>query len=234
MLIHDTWNFMCFSCIGTWLHVCIGMYQYMIHTWYIHENSCRPRMSGRSGTSAERLRRNRAPSVCFLNEIVAGPAKLFDFRAWMFDDNLRAGAFSCVFAPPQIPASYGPSSAGLVDIKRTEGISAHFRLVCYSHGVSNRDWVHARSWKLDCWGACSTRFNRSRQGIPEWAARGVLSFACILSKVDRLDARIDRIAKQQFDETIAFVTGLFKRNARGSPVDSYIVPRRNRKNLSWL
>ena len=55
--------------------------------------------------------------------------------------------------------------------------------------------------------------------IPNELARGVPSFACPVADVDRLDARTEWIAEQQFDETIAFVTGLLKRNARTKPVD---------------
>ena len=57
----------------------------------------------------------------------------------MFGDYLSAGAFPDVFARPQISASHGSSSAGLVVLEGTEGISAHLLLVGYSHGVPIRD-----------------------------------------------------------------------------------------------
>ena len=55
--------------------------------------------------------------------------------------------------------------------------------------------------------------------VPNQLQRGVSSFACSVAEVDRIDARTDWIAKQQSDETIEFVNGLLKRNARPEPVD---------------
>ena len=54
---------------------------------------------------------------------------------------------------------------------------------------------------------------------PNELAHGVFVFACPVAEVDRLDARTVWIAEQQFDETIAVVIGLLKRNARLKPAD---------------
>ena len=46
----------------------------------------------------------------------------------------------------------------------------------------------------------------------------VFSFACPVADVDHLDFKIDWIAKQQSDETIAFVTNCLMPNSRPDPV----------------
>ena len=55
--------------------------------------------------------------------------------------------------------------------------------------------------------------------VPNELTRGDSSFACPVAEVDCLDSKTDWIAKQQSDETIAFVIGLLKQNARPEQVD---------------
>ena len=70
--------------------------------------------------------------------------------------------------------------------------------------------------------------------VPNELARGVFSFACPVAEVNRLDARTDWIADQQFDDTIAFVNGLLKRNARPKPADIKNFPLLKYFSDVWL
>ena len=187
----------------------------------------------RRGPPAKRFRRHRARSV-LLNEIVSSPAKLLDVRARMSGDNLCAGSFPCIFALPQIPASHGPSSAGLVVFEGTEGISAHFRLVAtlMDYPIVIRYVRGAENSIADALSQINSITVNNE--VPNELARGVPPFACPVAEVDRLDARIDWIAEQQSDETIAIVTSLLKRNARPEPVDIENFPPLKLFSDVWL
>ena len=60
--------------------------------------------------------------------------------------------------------------------------------------------------------------------VPSDLAKGVPSFACPATEVDRLDARTDWLAEQRADETISFVTDLLRRGERPSPADLELNP----------
>ena len=60
--------------------------------------------------------------------------------------------------------------------------------------------------------------------VPSELAKGVPSFACPATEVDRLDARTDWLAEQRADETISFVADLLRRGERPSPADIELNP----------
>ena len=55
--------------------------------------------------------------------------------------------------------------------------------------------------------------------VPAYLAKGVPSFACPATQVDRLEARTDWLAAQRADGTISFVSDLLRRRARLEPAD---------------
>ena len=61
--------------------------------------------------------------------------------------------------------------------------------------------------------------------LPANLARGVPSFACPITQVDRLKARTDWLAAQSADDTISFVADLLRRQARFEPADIELNPQ---------
>ena len=67
--------------------------------------------------------------------------------------------------------------------------------------------------------------------VPAELATGVPSYACPIAEVDRLDARIDWIAQQGADPTIALVIHLLNANARADADSWKRIPRLKH---SWM
>ena len=61
--------------------------------------------------------------------------------------------------------------------------------------------------------------------VPTDLARGVPSFACPATQVDRLEARTDWLAAQRADGTISFVADLLRRRALLEPADIELNPQ---------
>ena len=61
--------------------------------------------------------------------------------------------------------------------------------------------------------------------VPAALARGVPSFACPATQVDRLEARTDWLAAQLADGTISFVADLLRSQARLEPADIELNPK---------
>ena len=61
--------------------------------------------------------------------------------------------------------------------------------------------------------------------VPVDFARGVPSFACPSTQVDRLEARTDWLAAQRADGTISFVADLLRRRAKLEPADIELNPQ---------
>ena len=61
--------------------------------------------------------------------------------------------------------------------------------------------------------------------VPADLARGVSSFACPATQVDRLEAQTDWLAAQRADNTISFVADLLRRRARLEPADIDLNPQ---------
>ena len=64
-------------------------------------------------------------------------------------------------------------------------------------------------------------------------ARGVPSFVCPATQVDRLEARTDWLVTQRADGTISFVADLLRRRARLEPADIELTPQLNPFAEEW-